>query len=330
MANIESYFANGSGTGRLYRAGYGFFLGYTLLYTVILTNSLLAGAVSYSVVMISLLALASAGGLLLYRQNRSKPGQGPIGPTFKEHSRLEKTLLLVLMLWITIHLLFAAIELLTIPVYPWDAWLVWVYRAKAWFFAGNVTEMVSGNDWLNSAESAAYTVHAHAYPKLVSVIPFWAAVSLGSWSESLVNIPTLLCGVAIGMALYGQCRAIGISALLAITICYFLFSTPLFGTHMALAGYADIWMAGFAGLGFVALIRGLITQDRTQQVLGLGLITLSMLIKNEGVVWFFAALLFLLIIHAPWRKLVWLLAGILALAFLAYAFGVNKVSIPCS
>lgn len=155
LANIESFFNNGTATGRLRRAGYGFFLGYAVLYVLVLANSSLAGRVSFSVVMLSLAVLAVAGGLLLYVRSRTRKREevaNPPNSAISEYSTKEKMLLLVLVLWIATHLVFAAIELLTLPVYPWDAWLVWVYRAKAWFYAGNMVDFVSATEWINSPE----------------------------------------------------------------------------------------------------------------------------------------------------------------------------------
>ena len=330
LAYIESSFNNSPAMGRLNRAGYGFFLGYAVLYAVILANSFLTEIVSYLVVMTSLAALTGVGGLLLYLQKPTEPGQelrSQLVAAFHEHSHLEKILWLVLMLWIITHLMFATIELLTTPVYPWDAWLDWVYRAKAWFFAGNVTSLVSINDWINSSEPGVYTTRGYAYPWFASVIPFWAAISLGSWSETLINIPVLLCAIAIGLALYGQCRASGLSTIFSLILVYFLFSIPIFGTHIALAGYADIWMAGFAGLGFVALIRGLIGKQRFPLMLGLGMIALGLLVKNEGVVWLLAALL-LVFLTTVRARTAWVTLGIISLlAAIVVALSINSIEL---
>ena len=331
LVNVESFFRDAPGSNRLRSAGYGFFLGCGILYAVILANSLLAGSVSYSVVMFSLLAVVGTGGLLLYARQQAGRGQDHPGltvSTINKYSWAEKALLLILMLWIVTHLLFAAVELLSTPVYPWDAWLVWVYRAKAWFYAGNVLDLVSASDWIGSSEPATYTINAYSYPRFASVIPFWAAVSLGYWSETLINIPVLLCGIAMGLALYGQCRTFGLGAIWALVICYFLFSTPILGVHLTLAGYADIWMAGFVGLGFVALVHGLIVENRLQLLLGLSMVALGILVKNEGVVCFYAVLLLLFVATVRPRVSLTLL-GVIALTTVAAAFfGRSYVEIP--
>jgi hypothetical protein len=118
------------------------------------------------------------------------------------------------------------------------------------------------------------------------------------------------------------------NALISLATCYLLFSVPLFGTHLALAGYADIWMAGFAGLGFMALVRGAAEGLRSQTILGFLMVALAMLVKNEGVVWFLAALLMQVLLSFRWRTN--MLAGmVLAAVVLAgYLLDVTHVEIP--
>jgi hypothetical protein len=139
------------------------------------------------------------------------------------------------------------------------------------------------------------------------------------------------------MALFGQCREAGFSVTTSLVCCYLLYSIPLFGNHIALAGYADIWMAGFTGLGFVALLRGL-TIDKTnagvalQLVLGLVMVGLGILVKNEGVIWFLTALTMVIILKSRPRILLWLTlavsVAIIVCVWLAVEFDVNWVRIP--
>ena len=54
-----------------------------------------------------------------------------------------RVLTVALLLLIGLHLWLSALEIFNRPVYPWDAWLVWLYRAKAWYFSGTVYELAS-------------------------------------------------------------------------------------------------------------------------------------------------------------------------------------------
>src|SRR5690554_4069659 len=250
-----------TGAPNLYRQmGYGFFLGYAGLFLLIKVNHLLTGSVSWLGVMVVLALLAIGGAFYLRRTPRltfDAPSQ--INPFAGNKLLLGITGLLLI--WMTVHLLIYAVDIFTQPVYPWDAWLAWVYRAKAWFLSGDMSTVISTADWLTSASANSYTIDAWLYPAFPSVIPYWAALSLERWSETLVNVPVLFAAMAIGMALYGQCREYGLSITSAVLSCYLLYTIPLFGTHIALAGYADIWMAGFSGLGFIALMRALLQRS---------------------------------------------------------------------
>jgi hypothetical protein len=295
---FESQRSQGAPPHPLRQIGYGFFLGYALLAPLVLAFDAWLNDASWGWIM-SFMGVLAASGLIAMKvmtpsQRLALPAASPLGVG-------GKTLLVVLLIWTALHLLFVSVEVLSLPVYPWDAWQTWVYRAKAWLLSGGVTDIVSAEDWATAKSPSVYTAQAAGYPLLPSVIPYWAALSLGRWSETLVNVPALLAGIAIGMALYGQCRESGMSTLTGVLGCYLLFSIPLFTTHIALAGYADLWMAGFAGLGFIALLRGAATQDRWQLMLGLCMIALAIGVKNEGVVWFLAALFFLQLTTLPLR-----------------------------
>ncbi len=186
-----------------------------------------------------------------------------------------------------IHLLFFTVEIFTQPLFPWDA-----LDGLGLSCQGLVSKRrdYRGSE---SGDLADCNCHRHIHlgrlelPATPSIITYWTALSLGAWSETLINLPTLFLGMAIGMALFGQCRESGFSVTTSLLCCYMLYSIPLFGNHIALAGYADIWLAGFTGLGFVALLRAL-SMDKTdgsvalQLVLGLVMTGLAILVKYEG------------------------------------------------
>ena len=236
--------------------------------------------------------------------------------------------MLILLAWTLAHLAFSFLEIIVTPLYPWDAWTVWVYRAKAWFLNGQFVDFVTPWGWLKSASSQVYTSTGLGYPKLVSILPFWAATGLGEWHEALINIPVLFCGLAIVAGLYGQCRAVGLGMLPSLAFAYLLMSTPLFGTHVSLAGYADIWMAGFAGLGFIALLRGVSEQRLDQTLTGFALLAAGLLVKDEGLIWLLAAVAVYLLASVPWR--IQLIAGATALVAGAvlWALGLTLVELP--
>jgi len=314
--------------------GYGFFLGYAGLVLLIKTNHLLTSSVSWSGLMLVLALMAFAGAIFLWRTpTASMETSTKDIPRFQNKPLFWFTMLLLG--WITVHLLIYTIDIFTQPVYPWDAWLAWVYRAKAWFLSGDMTTVVSTAEWLEHSTAGGYTIDAWQYPTLPSIIPYWAALSLGYWSETLVNVPVLFAALAIGMALYGQCRENGLSITAGVLSCYLLYSIPLFGTHIALAGYADIWMAGFSGLGFIALMRALVQRSSQpssryglQMTLAFVFLALAVMVKNEGTVWLLAAFGMLIVHSFRARVPILILVSFGLLVLFGFAFGATHVSVP--
>jgi hypothetical protein len=322
---VEARFNGGVPVSSLRQAGYGFFIGYGVLCLAVLGCNAAFAQISWPGIMTVLALIAIVATAALWRGSgttfvapEATHALGPSG----------KTLLFVLGAWTVLHLLLAAIELLNRPLYPWDAWLAWVYRAKAWFMAGGLADVVSPAAWAVASSPDVYTIDAWLYPALPSVIPYWSALSLGHWSETLINLPVLLGAVALGMALYGQIRESGMAPLAGIVACYLLYSLPLFAAHIALAGYADFWMAGFAGLGFVALLRGALAGVRFQTILGFLLLAAAMLVKKEGVVWFLSALLMQALLTFRWRTNLIATVVLAAAIWICFSLGITRIELP--
>jgi hypothetical protein len=331
LAFADARFNRNNKPNRFRLAGYGFFLGYAVLFMAIMASDKLTGTVSWPGLMVFLLVFATSGGIAVWRS-----------PTLSSTTHLPSQTILcapikamtgIMMVLMAIHLVFIATEIFTQPVYPWDAWLAWVYRAKAWFLAGAIVDVVSTTDWATATSANIYTIDAFRYPLFPSVVPYWAALSLGSWSETLVNLPVLFAGLALGMAIYGQCREHGLSIAASLIALYLLYSIPLLGAHLAQAGYADIWMAGFTGLGFIAVIRGAIKRENPGQsgfqiVLGILMILFSMWVKNEGAVWFLAALAMLILATCRPRVPILMMVAVVLVALLTFAVGFTYIDIP--
>lgn len=326
LAVLEARMFPGHAVSRLRQAGYGFFVGQAVLCLLALAFNTVLGDVPWGWIMSILLVIAAAGGSGLWRHRHTRR----LSPALRlpDIQGSERLLLIIMAAWALLHLLIVSVEALNRPLYPWDAWLAWVYRAKAWFLTGELVDLVDPGTWAAATSPSMYTIDAWHYPLLPSFIPYWAALSLGHWSEILISLPVILAGLAIGLGLYGQCRESGMKPLLTVIACYLLFSIPLFGTHIALAGYADIWMAGFTGLGFIALLRGAIFHIRFQTLLGFCLLALAMLVKNEGMVWFLAALLLYAVITWRGRAFILFLVILIAPVLAAVILGLPYFEMP--
>ena len=110
-------------------------------------------------------------------------------------------------------------------------------------------------------------------------------MALGRWDDSLMNLPWLFCGVALGLGFYGQARIWGVGPLTSLVFTYFLLSLPLLNTHIALAGNADLWLATVYGMAAMAFFHWLRGGERRQGLLALGLAIACTQIKVPGLVW---------------------------------------------
>jgi hypothetical protein len=302
--------------------GYGLFIGYQLLYLLLRASSAVLGQVSVRAVVAALVLLGGALLALTRRQSRAALAAGSA-----EDGAAARTATVALAFLATLHLAYCAVEVLHLPLFPWDAWASWLYRAKIWFLAGDFVTIASPREWRADA-SLTYSVIASEYPGFLPAIAMWSALAFGRWSETLVNLPTLACGAALGLALYGQCRSWGLPRWTGTLGAYLLLSLPLIGTHLSLGGYADIWMAGYAGLGLLALLVGTVREDRQQLLLGFLLLALGMAVKREGGIWLLVGAGMVALAVLPWR---WLLTAVAALAVVAGALtmlGLGTIPVP--
>src|SRR4029078_3213351 len=121
-------------------------------------------------------------------------------------------------------------------------------------------------------------------------IQLWFASALGGWNEPLVDLAW--CGAlsAFALAAYGYWRVAALSPWISLGLVYALVSLPLIDGHVALAGYADLWVAITLGLAVLAWARWLILRERRQWVLGVALARCLPAMKLEGTVWLVAFL----------------------------------------
>jgi hypothetical protein len=233
----------------------------------------------------------------------------------------QRVLIALLLALIALHLGLSAAELYWRPVYPWDAWQTWAYTAKAWYFNGAPVNMLPPAQWANLPEGALYTAQGHRYPWLVPAQSWWFARVLGAWQESRVVWPALPAAIALGLALWGQAVAATRQRLAGPLAAALLLSLPLLHTHISLAGYADVWLAGFSGLGLIALARGLLEGHRGQLLLGLAALALGLLVKHDAVIWLTCGLVFICLLRLRHlRATTLMLAGAVLAGALAFAF----------
>lgn len=177
------------------------------------------------------------------------------------------------------------LELLWRPLTPFDATMHWATKARVWFEHGTLLPFVENQVWLQTFSDKVFTDHHPDYPRTIPLLQFWMVSALGSWNESLMNLPWLLCYVAIGAVLFAQVRAAGGQPLTALVFSYFLLSLPLLNTHVALAGYADLFLGATYGAALMAFSNWSVSRQRWQAGLALFFVIGCLLLKNEGIYW---------------------------------------------
>ncbi len=240
----------------------------------------------------ALIALALVNQLL--RGRRAQPVPTPV-LYFSAMPASHKTLFCFLLLLIVVRVTTLGLEILWRPLFPWDATTHWATKARVWFEYHSIRPFVTKDAWLEMGGAGVFTdLHPH-YPVAVPLLQVWMNLALGRWDESLMNLPWLLCLIALGSAFYGQLRISGISPVLAMAFAYLLLSMPLLNTHVALAGYADIFLGAAYCAALMAFHNWVIARQRWQGMLALFFAISCALIKDEGLVWsltFVPALIF--------------------------------------
>ncbi|HMM58142.1 MAG TPA: hypothetical protein PKD77_11230 [Rudaea sp.] len=202
------------------------------------------------------------------------------------------------------------------PTFPWDAWDAWAVKSKTWFLLGHYAPFVSMPDWLAHPARELYTGIAWAYPATLAWMQVWFASAAGGWIEPQVNLPWFALWIGLLLGHYGQWRALGVSRVIALSALYGLGSLPLLDVHVALAGYADLWLATILGFAALAWLRW--RRERAFGQLAIAIVCAALLpvIKLEGAIWLLLCTAVVIYDALPrrWRR--WALAVSAAVALL--------------
>ncbi len=228
---------------------------------------------------------------------------------------------LVLLLLFLLRLWVLTDEVLLRPIFPWDAWAAWAVKPKTWFEAGHAVAFVSVSDWLAQPLMELRTASIWNYPNLLGWIEVWFASGAGEWNEPLINLAWVGLWLALLAASYGQWRLLGLSRSRAVVATYALGSLPLMNAHVALAGYADIWLAAVFGLSVLAWLNWLKSRALGQLIIAISLALTLPAIKLEGAVWLLCFSIVLVLSFTPPRLRLVLSGAALLLVTIGIALG---------
>ena len=163
-----------------------------------------------------------------------------------EYSRLRDPLIIGLLSLLAIHISITLFNNLTRPIFPWDAFTTWMYRAKAWTLQNAITTMSYTPDWIAAGGASDYAIYANDYPTALSIYASFMASLTGGWNEAAACVVVICadCGV-LCYSRFDHCG--GVEPAYGCIRRLLLGSLPIVNIHASLAGYADLWMLLLSG-----------------------------------------------------------------------------------
>ncbi|MBL0292357.1 MAG: hypothetical protein IPQ15_17425 [Betaproteobacteria bacterium] len=272
-----------------------------------------------------LLALSILFAVLALRRARGGRGFPAVGDAAAPSSAAlppgwQRWLWYALLAWLVLRFGLLLAESALRPLYAWDSWMQWATKARVWFALKTMAPFAPFETWL-TGNGATYIDAAPHYPATIPLWQVWSALLIDRWDDSLTNFAWWATAVALSCVVYGHLRGTGASPLPALVAAWFVGSLPILDTHVALAGYADLPIAGYLTLAVLAALRW--TRERNLRDLVLFALLLIALptLKNPGKVWALLLLLTLLVALAPRQglRVAGIAAGLGVLAVLVLA-----------
>lgn len=288
--------------------GYGYLAGLLITTLVMRLLDLLGYQLGFVNISLLLLLLIAAG---VWAGYGTPLRLKDIGSDWAGLNGWYKAAYTALFLLIVIRLVVLGLEVAWRPLFPWDTWASWAPMSRVWYELGHLAPFYAPEDqWLAGLRPGEYIDGAWGHPPTIPLIQVWMSYSMGRWDDSLMNLPWLLCAIALGLAFYGQARQWQIPPLFAMMFTYFLLTLPFLNAHVALAGYADIFMGVFYGLAAMAFFHWSRTRDIWQGSVALLFALACAFIKQSGVFWMLTFLPALWVVLMP-------RAGLIGVALLA-------------
>lgn len=197
---------------------------------------------------------------------------------------LARTIWWALLAWLVLRFALLGVEVITRPLYPWDAWIQWATKARVWYELGTIVPFARINEWL-AANGTAWYDASPEYPPTMPLLQVWSCLVLGRWDDALMNGAWWQIAVAMTLAVYGGLRSLGVAAMAALVGAFLVASLPLANVHVALAGYADLPLAAWYTAAALAFLRWNQQRDWRNAALIVLLLVACTQIKNPGYFW---------------------------------------------
>jgi hypothetical protein len=283
--------------------GYGHFLGILVLTLLMRAVGLAGLPLALRTLVPALLLVTAAAAVVAYVRSR-RPAVDTTGDAPDEGAPAAwRVLVAVAGALLALRVATIAVDVVLRPLFPWDAWTQWGTKARVWSGLHAYVPFVAWDTWLTRAPG--YTDAAPHYPATVPLLQTWMALSIGRFHDALINLPWIAGFVALGLAMYGQLRGIGMTRGWSLVAVYAVSSLPLLDTHVALAGYADFHLAASFALALLALMCWERRSEPGQLTLLAIATVLLPLLKVPGSAWAAIVVLGALVARfgASWRRM---------------------------
>ncbi len=269
--------------------GYGYFIGCLFVFSICWAASLFQ-CLNILYVLVLLLMINIVLTLYLYRKNghANTAIYEQISRLTKNRTNSTKVILIMGLIWLTVRLMSLGAEVILQPLYPWDAYTSWIPKARLWFLSNEIVPMIDNWTWMGGYDifKGIYTHSSAGERDYLSYITLWHSLAVGQWDESLSQLPWLLAIVAFMCAVTGQLIEASLPRNLIMCVVLFYLSIPILNSHIALSGYADLWVGIFVALAIASLYLWNRQMKHWQLFLAIAMILSCYLVKSQsGAVW---------------------------------------------
>lgn len=219
-------------------------------------------------------------------------------------------------------------ELMLRPLFAWDAFSNWTQRAQEWYLH-NPTYQISldsvSKEWVYGQRKETFGAYPHPYT--ISFISLWGMLASQSHELPIMNVFWLIVPIAIGLSAFGYLSLNGVSAIGGLIAVYLITSLPYMNVHSALAGYADIWMAGVISSIAFCIFLWRSTNSLRYVFLGFLFLLFMLTIKRTGIL--FGAIIALAIVLSSTGRRGFLVVtiGIVSMSVWLYFMSLTQASI---
>lgn len=225
---------------------------------------------------------------------------------------------------VALHFYYIVRQNQSLPLTPWDAWNGWIAKAKIWYFHGINENLVNRVNWL--VTDGNFTNPTAHYPDALPLLYVFNSGFFG-WQETSLNAIYPAMFVAFLLAFFGHLKQLtdGSFALIAVLI---LATVPFINVHVALSGYADIWIAALLVLILLNAQHFLSRPDFWVFMKILSLLLTLVMFKLESWVWLsiFVLTFGLCLVNPLKRK--WLYFLIISVSIVWYLFSGFSINMP--